>query len=62
MLKSIVSIETIQDDEKNNTYIVTKYNDNTMRIKIYQKKSVTSAPKYIKTILGNSTPSLHLNF
>jgi hypothetical protein len=71
MLKSIVSIETINDDEKNNTYVVTKYIDNTMRIKIYKKNTITSVPQYIKTILSETVgtplvptlpPALNMNY
>lgn len=53
MLKSILSIETIQDDEKSSTYVVTRYIDQSMLIKIYKKNPITNIYKYIKTIQTN---------
>jgi len=50
MLKNVISIETLKDSEHNSTYIITKYEDNSIAVKVYKKNPITHIYKYIKTI------------
>lgn len=50
LLKSVVSVETVYDDENQNTYVVTKYMDDSFSVKIYSKNIETNRYEYVKTI------------
>ncbi len=43
-------METVKDGGKESTYVVTKYMDESMSIKIYKKNPVTQIEEYLKTI------------
>ena len=49
-LKSVVSVDTVYDDENQKTYVVTKYVDDSFSIKIYTKNVEKNAYEYVKTI------------
>jgi hypothetical protein len=50
MLKRVLSMETVKDGGKESTYVVTKYMDESMSIKIYKKNPITQMEEYLKTI------------
>ncbi len=51
-MKNILNIKTLYDNNNQLTYVVTKYSDNTVAIKIYKKEYNTN--KYMKTLQSNS--------
>ncbi len=60
MLKSVISVETLKDHEHHSTYVVTKYEDNSISVKVYQKNPITQIYKYIKTIQSSSLSSVNI--
>ncbi len=53
-MKSILNVKTLYDNNNKLTYVVTKYSDNTIAIKIYKKESENNSNKYIKTLQSNA--------
>ena len=60
MLKSVVSIETLKDNDRDSTYVITKYKDDSIAVKVYKKNPITNIYKYIKTIQASSSLLLSL--
>ncbi len=54
MSKSILSVKTLFDNNNHLTYVVTKYSDNSIALKIYKKESESNRDKYIKTFQLNN--------
>ncbi len=54
-MKSILNVKTLYDNNNRLTYVVTKYSDNSVAIKIYKKESESKdGNKYIKTLQSNA--------
>ncbi len=53
-MKSILNVKTLYDNNNKLTYVVTKYSDNSIAIKIYKKESESNINKYIKTLQSNA--------
>lgn len=54
-MKSILNVKTLYDNNNHLTYVVTKYSDNSVAIKIYKKESENkNGNKYIKTLQSNA--------
>lgn len=58
-MKSILNVKTLYDNNNKLTYVVTKYSDNSIAIKIYKKESENSSiDTYIKTLQSNALLNL----
>ncbi len=53
-MKGILNVKTLYDNNNKLTYVVTKYSDNSIAIKIYKKESESNSNKYIKTLQSNA--------